>query len=298
MKSPLRRHERANFFKYMPASTAAIVLKNRTLQWSSPLTFNDPFDVPREIAAGATRDDLYSALTEYMLSLLRNPPQDTSEFAKDFRLLIEVARRGFPEELHRAIETDLKSNGQSIVAFNTLDELRAQWKDLLSTMRILCLTESAKHAAMWYHYADKYTGVVLEFNCLDYLDSPFLLATAVDYVDEKLPHDNETGLAKIMCLDTPFATKRMMHLGLYTKFSDWSYEKEWRIVDFSKSDEAGLYSYNQFNAQELASIYLGPRIDETVRSEILELSKDFCDARVFDVRIEPTRELSFTAIEG
>jgi hypothetical protein len=38
----------------MPASTAKIVLQNKTLRWSSPVEFNDPFDVPRELAFDVT----------------------------------------------------------------------------------------------------------------------------------------------------------------------------------------------------------------------------------------------------
>ncbi len=34
-----------SFFKYMPASTAEKVLKNRTLRWSHPSEFDDTLDV-------------------------------------------------------------------------------------------------------------------------------------------------------------------------------------------------------------------------------------------------------------
>jgi hypothetical protein len=33
----------------MSAATARIVLADRKLRWSSPILFNDPFDVPREM---------------------------------------------------------------------------------------------------------------------------------------------------------------------------------------------------------------------------------------------------------
>ena len=52
MNLPLvtRIHDREYFYKYMSASTAEVVLGNRTLRWSAPTEFNDPFDVPRELS--------------------------------------------------------------------------------------------------------------------------------------------------------------------------------------------------------------------------------------------------------
>lgn len=36
---------RRSFFKYAPPETAIAVLKTKTIRYSSPLRFNDPFDV-------------------------------------------------------------------------------------------------------------------------------------------------------------------------------------------------------------------------------------------------------------
>jgi hypothetical protein len=45
--SPRCLHDRANFFKYMSASTALLVPRNHTLRWSSPEQFDDQFDVTK-----------------------------------------------------------------------------------------------------------------------------------------------------------------------------------------------------------------------------------------------------------
>ena len=44
-RSPNRRHDRQYFYKYVSAKTAQAILTTRTLRWSSPILFNDPFDV-------------------------------------------------------------------------------------------------------------------------------------------------------------------------------------------------------------------------------------------------------------
>ena len=48
-RSPDRLHDRQYFYKYVTAKVAKIVLATRKLRWSSPLLFNDPFDVTQEL---------------------------------------------------------------------------------------------------------------------------------------------------------------------------------------------------------------------------------------------------------
>jgi hypothetical protein len=62
------------FYKYMPAATAKLVLRGRSLRWSSPLIFNDPFDFPRELAFGFSPSDLQLATGEVFAEYLQNPP--------------------------------------------------------------------------------------------------------------------------------------------------------------------------------------------------------------------------------
>lgn len=52
MRSPNRRHDLPLLHKYATASTAKAILQSSTLRWSSPLLFNDPFDVPRDMDPG------------------------------------------------------------------------------------------------------------------------------------------------------------------------------------------------------------------------------------------------------
>ena len=48
-RSPNRKHERRYFYKYVSAKTAKIIISTRKLRWSSPVLFNDPFDVTQEL---------------------------------------------------------------------------------------------------------------------------------------------------------------------------------------------------------------------------------------------------------
>jgi hypothetical protein len=70
MRSPNRTHDRQKFYKYVSAATAKEVLATRTLRWSSPMLFNDAFDVPRELSFGVTPDQIVAALAQRMADLI------------------------------------------------------------------------------------------------------------------------------------------------------------------------------------------------------------------------------------
>ena len=183
MRNPNRRHDRVSFFKYMSSDTARKVLAGQSLRWSAPTLFNDPFDVPRELSFGVSADELHRACLTALAMLVSQPPEDVTRYAPSVRLMLELISSGVSEEARAAILTDLADGAShEVPTMNAMNELREIWREWLPTHRILCLTESPKHAAMWYHYADRYRGVVLELLCLDETDSAWLTARPVEYI--------------------------------------------------------------------------------------------------------------------
>ena len=57
-------NDRLHFFKYMPVSTAKIVLRNRTLRWSTSQVLNDPFDMRFQMAVNCNADALRSSVID------------------------------------------------------------------------------------------------------------------------------------------------------------------------------------------------------------------------------------------
>jgi hypothetical protein len=193
MRSPNRQHDRESFFKYMSVATAAIVLQNRTLRWSSPVLFNDPFDVPRELSFGLSPEDIVQALARRMTNLIEEPPEDTSRLEFKVRLRVETVKRDVSPELKAKLLAGIADTAAAHrPTGQAMDALRAMWRDWIPQFRILCLTESPAHAAMWYHYADQYRGVVLEFRCDDALDNAWLAARPVTYQQRSRPFTRPT----------------------------------------------------------------------------------------------------------
>ena len=230
-RSPNRRHERTSFFKYMSASTASLGLNNRSLRWSSPSLFNDPFDVPRELSFGITSAEIVEALARRFASLIEDPPEDTSDLGHKLRLIVDTVKRGVSPELRSEMIAGLKETSETHQPTGaSMEALRDLWRSWIPDFRILCLTESPAHSAMWFHYADQYKGAVLEFNCNDELDSAWLAAQPVTYPASRPEVFEADGWAKLIMMPNELAIKTIFRVATYTKSPDWSYENEWRIA--------------------------------------------------------------------
>ena len=280
----------------MSAATARAVLTHGALRWSSPLLFNDPFDVPRELAFGLTPQAMQTAIARRVASLISAPPKDTSGLQPYLRLLIDTAKT-IDSGVRAEILADLRdAEGSEPPPGQGMADLQAQWKALVPTMRILCLTESPDHVAMWYHYAGRYTGVVLELRCDDALCSAWLAAQPVTYPDEKPGVYTAEGWATILSMPQELAVQALIQIACYTKSRDWSYEREWRLASFALPQEMGLFTDFGFDPKELASVYLGPLISEDDRDHILALLPRYPMAVAYDVAIGFDRELKVQEI--
>ncbi len=297
MRSPNRKHDRQSFFKYMSAATARAVLASRALLWSSPVLFNDPFDVPRELSFGLAPADIVEALSARMADLIENPPEDTSELAPGVRLIVDTVKRGIAPQLRAELLDGLKETAASHrPAGESMESLRAMWRATIPEFRILCLTESADHVAMWYHYADQYKGVVLEFGCDDLLDSAWLIAQQVEYSSVKPDVYTAAGWANLLTHRQDLAVRKMLNSATFTKSSDWSYEREWRITSFKRPTDTGPFTDYKFHPEELVGIYLGPMITREDRDAVISLSSWFPRSHSWKSSIGFSRELKFVPV--
>lgn len=294
MRSPNRKHERQSFFKYMPAATARLVLTHCTLRWSSPILFNDPFDVPRELSFGVQPEEIVQALAGRVARLIQAPPEDTSMLEPRLRLIVDAVRNGVAPELKQELLAGIAEVAGSLRPTSAaMDELREMWRNLLPDHRILCLTESPAHAAMWYHYADQYRGAVLEFRCVDELDSAWLLARPVTYPASKPAIYSADGWAEILTMPHQLAVQTILHTATYTKSPDWSYESEWRVASFRREADTGPFTDYKFAPIELAAVYLGPNMSADDRVALRAAAAAFPATKVKATAIGLSREFQF-----
>ena len=163
-------------------------------------------------------------------------------------------------------------------------------RDLSEKLGILCFSEIWNHPVQWAHYADGHKGLCLGF------DIPDHLLAAVNYVDERLPVDRfvagqkaygekldgerddyigqpasrdeiETKREEFIEMtkeqwrkeaESDKEGKELMKRIVSTKYSHWSYEKEYRIFTLLQNEEIdGLYYSNFSDELKLKEVIVG-----------------------------------------
>ena len=126
---------------------------------------------------------------------------------------------------------------------------RPQAGAVTSHVGLLCLSEVHDDILMWAHYADCHRGVCLIF---DPAEPFFATAQPVHYREER-PHVNPLVHSKDQMLDA----------AMFTKSDHWSYEREWRVLQYQKG--AGAYTVP---AGALMQVVLGAEINREDRAKI------------------------------
>lgn len=263
-RSPNRSHEQRFFYKYTTAKSAESILATRKLRWSSPVLFNDPFDVTQELRLNFEEAELDEVLAEEVASLIEKGT---------FPSMDPPHRPGIPPDQRRAIAQELtRESGTATPGLTqSFHQLKEHWRQTVHTFRILCLSEVHDVNSMWQHYADAFRGVVLEFEAVDEIDSVFLVARPIIYQDSPPAIADPREWVRCMLGQTKSSLLDLFTEYAYVKTTVWSYEQEWRIVSTALPGETGCFADYGFRPRELAGIYLGPRLPTEQRANLLAL---------------------------
>ena len=283
------KHDRKHFFKYTSAKTAKLILQNKTLKYSSPLLFNDPFDVQTEIFFDFKIDTLpeliLQKIEEIVLERKTVNLNEDDEWAKAILLLKDkVKQYGYSKELVRNLFSPFLNILAKLTEV-TRKEYNNIWQnDFLPRMRVLSLCERNDIVLMWSHYAREengkgHTGVVLKLNVLPdeynyegnslciaepmrYRKNPPSFYSSRDWVEESLG---------IKTIDP----KPLYFEYAYAKNIIWEYEKEWRVWDLLPEPEKELYKFYRIKPREISAIYFGINTEKGDQENIIDLARAF-----------------------
>lgn len=92
--------------------------------------------------------------------------------------------------------------------------------------RVTCFTTKQDNLPMWNFYADGYKGVVLEYETAK-IERTFLQNCLFPvFYSKKMPDVIDPKLKMLDC----FNKTSLIYYVMFHKFSDWSYEDEWRLI--------------------------------------------------------------------
>ena len=283
------RHSRERFFKYTSAATAIKILETGAVRYSSPLLFNDPFDVQSGLHFDFDIGSLPAQLFHRIEGLAASPtrPNLSEDDPCGKAILFMWDRRitqGFPRErVWEACEPLLGELTDEVINFQA--EYQKMWDEFLPRLRVFSVSEERDSLLMWSHYGQSHTGAVLEFLVLPDEDNPLCVAQPVIYRSAPPPLFTEEqwldDILSIQDLDLDEQYRRYA----YVKSDVWSYEKEWRVWDLLPARRDTLFSDYPLRPDEVGAVYLGCRMDGPSKVSILSLlSGEYPKARVFQAR--------------
>jgi hypothetical protein len=138
--------------------------------------------------------------------------------------------------------------------------LRGFKKEMGARFGMLCFSQRWHSPVLWSHYADKHRGICLGFE----IDRRGI--RAIDYLPTR------------PVLRVPPNRKDTNQL-LFTKYSDWSYEEEWRawIQIDTRDPSTGFYFYTFDGFVRLSKVIAGP-LCNIPRSAIKDALKGYADS--------------------
>lgn len=166
-----------------------------------------------------------------------------------------------------------------------------------------CFSKSVLSLPMWAHYASNQMGFVIEYD-LELLKQYFPNASIqnVKYISE--PDEN---IAKTLRMASGtlkprylmFLNKIVHYNAYFSKFEDWSYEKECRFVATGNYTETINSNDLLFiPIQAIKSIILGKSISDPNKDKLLEISKRY-NLKVYQINISKTSSSPFfTDLDG
>lgn len=258
----------------MTCDIARLIIKNRTLRWSCPIAFNDPFDHRFAFIS----EDQIEALIELLQQRARSYVWDRDDVLFDpsppfgpILTQLKQMKDIVPQEefLRRfeAISQQIIESARRALAYFDEETNRAR----LQT-RVLCLAEENNNLLMWSHYTASHTGAVFKLNAIDELDVPLLVAKKVTYsrVYPLLATEEELVDHLLYVHRIDFA-KREREL-LLVKGDDWSYENEWRVAITDETYPLGGVIDFVEPPDIFGAIYLGCCMPPKDEEEIIKLA--------------------------
>lgn len=279
---PGHRH----FFKYAAPDTALAVLKSKSVRYSSPLRFNDPFDVQSGLHFDFDVSDLHRIVLDKLAELAAAPTEPRVDTEDPWGQLVMLCRKyypthGFPKD--RWLEKSAPSFAQLLNEIrDTQEKYQKYWEDMLPSMRVFCVSEERDNLLMWAHYAKDHAGVVFEFLSIPELDNALSVARKVKYVTGPPPFFTaDEWVSDILSLDH-LNIEALNRRYIYYKSREWRYEQEWRVWYPETHLSSNDYTDVPILEAEFPAMYIGCKADNEFVKDVVRLAhRSFPNIRIY-----------------
>lgn len=282
--------------KFNDADTAIQALTDAKLRWSAPYLLNDPFELSHRSRLNFGSKELLIACVKKTLGLIfsRDDPSGNSPLIKAVRRWRAEERFDTEEEASEVLTELLASMVRQ--RDPELAQIKRDWEDYSSRVRILCLNESHENLSLWESQGDRHRGIALRLACGD--DTNFEKPQAVTYTDTKPEISSLAEQVDVLMSQDSLSVQEFFPEKLLSKSKLQSKEKEWRLLKPAETlvdDESQWFEDSNFAASELRAVYLGAGIEENKKQLVVKLlQKKYPRAKQFQAIAKINRyELDF-----
>jgi hypothetical protein len=265
-------------YKYIKSQFIDYVLKDRTIKFSKPSQFNDPFESLPFIEGGFSEEFITALFVTLSIDELYDSFVDSFDDLKFKRTLHSIR-----EDLKQG-EKNIKKWYSALRANNEFDlsqSLKETWSD---NVGILSLSENSDNLTMWAHYAEDHKGFVVGFDTNKLISSQNQILIKL----RKVLYTCERPKLNLFELDETREERnaKWRNNFYFRKSKDWAYENEWRQINKlntadSSSNENYLYKINK---ESIACIIIGCKMEDNNKEKITAYTTDL-DIDKFQMKI-------------
>lgn len=260
-------------YKYLYPARADI-LKHRTIRFTQPGDFNDPFEFRPKIREVASDVEVQKYVEEHFEQLVE---EELTKYGALVQFLPLADLRGLLTKQKAILPTLFR-----LLEPAAIQKLSPMIDGFLNqNIGLLCLSEVRDSILMWGHYTDNHQGFVVGFDS----DHPFFSKRRSDKDEfgflRRVEYSSRRPQVTLTDTSSP--------VWFSTKSEQWSYEKEWRILRvLSEADHRIDRSpfpicLFEFAPDAVVEIIVGMRSPPSLVTEIRSLAATFPKAQLFTV---------------
>jgi len=270
-------------YKYLNYDGAKKTLANCAIKLSSPLAFNDPFDMQLMEALGSQISEFAEALGPAFFNFMSGDIDYSqvrrSQLGAKVILLHRAWKTLLQEELDARRKAICSTPVDEIFDFKALQQNNQRLVDMLRNnfrnSGVFCTSKNNYSLLMWSHYADHHRGAVFEFIPDEPRDSALLISKPVKYTRDRplIYRTPEDLIRNAIMMPLLESVQQMTGRLIYTKSLDWQYEEEYRLVIPRFIPTGQTNEMLCFYPEELTAVYFGCRISAQQRNELKSLAR-------------------------
>lgn len=274
-----------SLYRFFDYEGGLLTLRNKKLRFKTADQFNDPYELRPE-----------SFIPDFDLSKLNSTDflEEVSKInVEPLKTLLTMVLKSVPKEV---VEEQMRPVISSSI--NTYVENSRKVFDIYKkTSFINCLTHRVNDVKMWADYANKGTGIAIEFEVSVKRDNFFRCAKPVKYLSSVPKFYNSLSdlFEQSRKASLPENWKDLFEHFSYCKSDDWKKEEEWRIIIPDMTSNS--YCDYDFHEDDVRAVYLGYAVKDKDKI-INEIKNYFSNPKVYLSSLDnKVQGLNFNEVE-